>query len=99
MNKDNDNVAKEYVFTNFTGRDKFEDNMHWLYPFYHELFPSMDKLITMDTDIVFKVDPVLLFDEFGKFKDSEVLGIANDLYPFYHHFSFSRYLQTSTGLA
>ena len=36
------------------------------------------------------MDPALLYDEFGKFKESEMLGMANDLYPFYHQ-SFSRY--------
>ena len=38
----------------------------------------------------FNVDPSLLYNELAKFKDSEVIGVANDLYPFYHHFSFSR---------
>ena len=34
----------------FVGGDKFDDYMFWLLPFYHELFPSMDKLIVIDAD-------------------------------------------------
>ena len=48
MNMDNHNVKKEFVIN---GGDKFDDYMFWLYPFYHELFPSLDELITIDTDI------------------------------------------------
>ena len=48
MKMNNHNATKELVFS---GGDKFDDYMFWLYPFYHELFPSLDELITIDTDI------------------------------------------------
>ena len=48
MKMNNHNATKELVFN---GGDKFDDYMFWLYPFYHELFPSLDELITIDTDI------------------------------------------------
>lgn len=31
--------------------DRFNDNMYYLAPFYHDIFPEMDKLIMLDSDL------------------------------------------------
>ena len=64
--------------------DRFNDNMYYLAPFYHEIFPELDKLIMLDSDLEFKVDPAMLYDEFSHFSEYQLIGIANDLSPHYY---------------
>ena len=64
--------------------DRFNDNMYYLAPFYHEIFPEMDKLIVLDSDLEFKVDPAELYDQFNHFSEDQLIGIANDLSPHYY---------------
>ena len=64
--------------------DRFNDNMYYLAPFYHDIFPELDKLIMLDSDLEFKVDPAMLYDEFSRFSEYQLIGIANDLSPHYY---------------
>ena len=64
--------------------DRFDDNMYYLAPFYHDIFPELDKLIMLDSDLEFKVDPANLYDEFSRFSEYQLIGIANDLSPHYY---------------
>ena len=64
--------------------DRFNDNMYYLAPFYHEIFPELDKLIMLDSDLEFKVDPAMLYDEFSRFSEYQLIGISNDLSPHYY---------------
>ena len=63
---------------------KYNDTIYYLSPFYHQIFPQLKKLIIMDTDMEFLVDPALLHHQFEQFGMDQILGSANDLAPHYH---------------
>ena len=75
-----------YVFIKFkTWTGKYNDAIYYIAPFYHDIFPTLDKLVVTDVDIEFQVDPVELYKEFDHFSKENVVGVANELSPHYFH--------------
>ena len=64
--------------------DKYDDDMFYIAPFYHRIFPQVSRLITVDVDTEFHVDPAQLYRQFDHFSPEAVVGAANDLAPHYH---------------
>ena len=62
---------------------KYDDNIFYLMPFYHRIFPNLSKLIVIDADIRFRSDPADVFQQFDKFSAGNVVGVGNDLAPHY----------------
>ena len=58
--------------------------MFYIAPFYHRIFPQVSRLITVDVDTEFHVDPAQLYRQFDHFSPEAVVGAANDLAPHYH---------------
>ena len=54
--------------------DKYNDTIYFISPYYQRIFPTLNKLIVMDTDLEFRVDPAELFGEFDKFSVDNILG-------------------------
>merc|ERR1719245_1094806 len=86
------NVTQKFV----VGGKKYDNFIFYLFPFYHLLLPSINKLIVLDFDTFFKVDPSMLHDELSKFNDSHLLGMGVDLNLQYHH-KLSRYRKENPG--
>ena len=74
-------LQKQFVITY---PDKYDDTIFYLLPFYHKLFLNLEHLIVVDADVRFKADPYKLFEQFQRFSDKNILGVANDLAPHYH---------------
>ena len=64
--------------------DKYDDDMFYIAPFYHRIFPQVSRLITVDVDVEFHVDPAQLYRQFDHFGPDAVVAAANDLAPHYH---------------
>ena len=64
--------------------DKYNHSIYYISPFYQRIFPKMTKLVVMDTDMEFRIDPAELYNEFEKFNMDQIFGCANDLAPHYH---------------
>ena len=64
--------------------DKYNDTIYFISPYYQRIFPTLNKLIVMDTDLEFRVDPAELFGEFDKFSVDNILGCGRDLAPHYY---------------
>ena len=58
--------------------------MFYIAPFYHRIFPQVSRLITVDVDVEFHVDPAQLYRQFDHFGPDAVVAAANDLAPHYH---------------
>ena len=76
---------------NFKFSDKYNDTIYYISPYYHKIFPKLNKLIVMDTDMEFRIDPAILNQEFEKFHMDHILGCGNDLAPHYN------FMLNSTG--
>ena len=63
---------------------KYNSNIFYLAPFYHRIFTQLPKIVVVDVDVVFKSDPIEIWEQFAKFRGSEVLGAAPDLSPHYY---------------
>ena len=68
-----------------TWADKYDSTLYYIAPFYHEIFPTLKKLIVTDIDVQFQCDPTDLYSKFYEFSKHNVLGIANELTPHYFH--------------
>lgn len=68
----------------FKTSDKYNSTIYYLSPFYHQIFPHLSKLLVLDVDMEFRVDPIELYHELDKFNMDQVVGCANDLAPHYH---------------
>ena len=64
--------------------DKYNNTIYYISPFYQRIFPKLTKLVVMDTDMEFQIDPAELYNEFEKFGMDQILGCGNDLAPHYH---------------
>jgi lipopolysaccharide biosynthesis glycosyltransferase len=52
----------------------------------HRVMPAaMHKVIMMDVDLRFRHDIKLLYDQFARFNDTNVIGIAREMQPVYRH--------------
>ena len=76
------NTNSSYYYMDFT--DKYDSTIYYISPYYQRIFPKLNKLIVMDTDMEFRVDPVNLFNEFDKFSINNILACGNDLAPHYY---------------
>ena len=47
------------------------------------MFPLLDHLIVLDVDIEFKSDLSDLYEHFSKFDKTQMIGLANELSPYY----------------
>ena len=73
---------RQIVEMGFT--DKYNNTIYYISPFYQRIFPKLTKLVVMDTDMEFRVDPAELYNEFEKFDMDQIFGCANDLAPHYY---------------
>merc|ERR1719445_2151713 len=62
---------------------KYVDKLFYLGPLYHKIFPTLGKLIFLDVDLDFYSDVKLLYSQFFKFSDSNLLGVGPDMSPHY----------------
>ena len=63
---------------------KYNDTIYYLAPFYHKIFPELERLVVLDVDTKFQSDPADLFDEFGLFSDTNLIGCGLELTPHYY---------------
>ena len=40
--------------------DKYNNTIYYISPFYQRIFPKLTKLVVMDTDMEFQIDPAEL---------------------------------------
>jgi len=63
---------------------KYNQDFFFIAPLYHLAFTGLDRLIVLDAqDLEFQSDIAELEALFDKFKPSEIMGIGNDLSPYY----------------
>jgi hypothetical protein len=63
-------------------------NMH----FFIQAFPKLDKLIFLDSsDLDFRDDISLVWDQFEQMEGSQVVGVGLDMSPHYRHFLEQNY--------
>ena len=86
-NTDNEEyVIKEAEGVVHVANSKYTQDLFFVAPFYHREIPEeMEKLIVVDIDIEFRVDILELFEYFSRFKQSELIAIANDMSPHYYN--------------
>jgi len=75
-NRANEDIVAEF----FT---KYQDDIFFIAPFYHTMFPLLDHMIVLDVDIEFKSDLSDLYEHFSKFERTQMIGLANELSPYY----------------
>ncbi len=63
--------------------EKYDDDIFYLSPFYHEVFPSLSKLTVVDVDVEFNCDVTEVQEVFEWFTGDEVAAVGNDLAPHY----------------
>ena len=80
------NLIHFCVFINFkTWTGKYDDAIYYVAPFYHDIFPTLSKLVVSDVDIEFQSDPVELYKQFNHSSEENIVGVANELTPHYFH--------------
>ena len=73
----NENVTYKVHF-------KYNDTLFFFGAYYQRMFPNLNKLIFLDTDVEFRMDPAKLFREFDQFSAENIFGCAIDLAPHYY---------------
>ena len=63
---------------------KYNDTLFFFGAYYQRMFPNLNKLIFLDTDVEFRMDPAKLFREFDQFSGENIFGCAIDLAPHYY---------------
>jgi len=53
-----------------------KNGYYMLKPMAHVILPEVDRIIIMDSDVVVRDDIVHLWEEFGRFEDNQMLGMA-----------------------
>ncbi|XP_014290558.1 xyloside xylosyltransferase 1 [Halyomorpha halys] len=80
----------------------YSDPLFFVSLVLHKIAVDQHKVILIDVDTVIKVDIIELFNEFSKFSNESMIGIAPELSPVYHHILY-RYRQqhksTKLGIA
>ena len=71
-----------HIVYNF--KQKFNHLFFYITPYYQRLYTKLKKVIIMDADLEFRVDPAKLYDEFHKFSVENILGSAVDQAPYYY---------------
>ena len=71
-----------HIVYNF--KQKFNHLFFYITPYYQRLYTKLKKVIIMDADLEFRVDPAELYDEFHKFSVENILGCAVDQAPYYY---------------
>ena len=74
--------SNTYYEMEFT--DKYNSTIYYISPYYQKIFPNLNKLVVMDTDMEFTVDPAVLFQQFGHFTNENILACGPDLAPHYY---------------
>ena len=46
---------------------KYDDTIYYLFPFYSRIFPQLSRLLVVDADTEFHMDPADLTDHFDLF--------------------------------
>ena len=67
----------------YKSSDKYNSSIYYISPFYHKIFPKLSKIVAIDVDMEFQVEPAELYQEFEKFDMEQIIGSANDLQPHY----------------
>lgn len=62
----------------FINGDRYNDDMYLLGAFYHRFFTNLPRIVILDVDMKFMVDPALLYKEFDNFQKENVIGVAQD---------------------
>lgn len=68
----------------FKNGNKYNDDLYLLGVFYHHFFTGLNRIIILDVDMKFRVDPAQLYAEFDNFKGENVIGVASDQTPYYY---------------
>merc|ERR1712106_274789 len=63
---------------------KYNLDFYYIAPFYHTIFPGIEKLIALDLDLEFRCSLSSLYQQFSLFSGSELIGLAPDLNFHYH---------------
>ena len=64
--------------------EKYNDDIYYICPFYHKIFPTLPKIMVVDADVEFRVDLSEIYSVFDKFEGDEVIAVGNDLAPHYY---------------
>ena len=78
-------MMQSIYFAIKTWADKYDGTLYYIAPFYHEIFPTLSKLVVTDVDVLFQCDPAELYNNFNKFSPEHIVGMANELTPHYFH--------------
>jgi len=76
-------AIKFFLASDMGGTQKYVDDLFYMGPLYHKIFPSLNKLIFLDVDMEFQSDIKLLYQQFSQFSESNLIGVGNDLSPHY----------------
>ena len=73
--------ARFYFFLSLkvTFGTKYDDTIYYLFPFYNRIFPQLSRLLVVDADTEFHMDPADLTDHFDLFGTGAVTAWAMHL--------------------
>ena len=63
----------------------YSDALFFLSIVIHRVLPHLKKVIVLDADLKFNADIKHLFEEFDKFSETNIIGIARENQPVYRH--------------
>lgn len=95
-NKIDDTVALMRQYFSSQPGAYYSDSLFFVSLVLHKIAINQHKVVLIDVDTYLKTDIVELFNEFNKFSNSSLIGIAPELSPVYHHILY-RFRQQNKG--
>ena len=78
-------VSDMQTYFSFKPGAYYSDSLFFLSIVIHRILPHMKQVIMLDADLKFNADIKELYEEFDKFSDTNVIGIARENQPVYRH--------------